>query len=84
MEMEGTEPAVPVRYLLNWRGVETGEGEVKGGDFWGEVRFENAGLARFAGEMEIGSVSGLTDVRGTKVSDEVPSVDMDEWMEYHM
>ncbi|KLU88277.1 hypothetical protein MAPG_07264 [Magnaporthiopsis poae ATCC 64411] len=62
----------PNPYLLNWRGFETGEGEVDGGDHW------------VCCEMEVSFVSDLTDIRGTKVSDEVPSVDMDEWMEYHM
>ncbi|KAL8294537.1 hypothetical protein RB600_000462 [Gaeumannomyces tritici] len=55
-EEEGVKPAVPVRYMLYWRGVETGKGEVDCGDFWGELKFVNAGLGRFVGEMEIGFV----------------------------
>ncbi|KAL8393771.1 hypothetical protein RB595_003498 [Gaeumannomyces hyphopodioides] len=81
-EEQGVKPAVPVRYMLHWRGMETGEGEVDCGDFWGELKFANAGLGRFTGEMEIGFVSERTEIRGTKVSDEVPSIDIDTWLEY--
>ncbi|KAL8413205.1 hypothetical protein RB594_004725 [Gaeumannomyces avenae] len=76
---EGKRPFVHTRYLLNWRGYETGEGEVERGDWWGDLKFADAGLTQFKGEMEVGFVSNDVIVRGTKVSDEVPRVNMRDW-----
>ncbi|KAL8324304.1 hypothetical protein RB597_007849 [Gaeumannomyces tritici] len=56
----------PDLYMLYWRGVETGKGEVDCGDFWGSLSL----------------LTRRTEIRGIKVLDKVPSVDMDDWLEY--
>ncbi|KAL8369787.1 hypothetical protein RB595_000225 [Gaeumannomyces hyphopodioides] len=69
-----------LRYHVCLRGRETGEGQIQS-DSWGEIKFSNATLKKFAGQITI-SFAGACKLTGTKTSTGDPAISPAKWAEY--
>lgn len=62
----------PLKFWLQWRGRDTGSGEIQFDDepaeHVGHIVFSDQGLARFAGEMEMVYLDGQDKFTGRKIS----------------
>ncbi len=71
----------PLKFFLQWKGMETGEGMIIHAAKEGTIKFDNSKFASFTGEMDIDSVGRDVEFTAQKVSG-TPIMDYSTWASY--